>query len=477
MLPDVALLEIFDFYVHETWEEGWYTLVHVCQNWRNVVFGSPGRLDLRLYCKAGTPVMKTLDAWPPLPIVLNVNGFNRFMHTNLDMDDIITALKHNDRICQSTFSSISSSQLEIILAAMQRPFPTLTNLTLSPEDETAPVNADSFLGGSAPPHLQTLKLSRVPFPGLPKLLSSAADLVSLLLLKIPHSGYISPEDIVSGLSALNRLETLHIGFESPRSRPDQTNQRLPPPTRTLLPALTEIQFKGVSEYLENVVAQIDAPQLDKLEITFFHQLLFDTPHLAQFIGRTPKFEAYDEARVLFFSLVVQIKTFDGRLCFEIVCGQSDWQLSSSAQVCGSSLPQALVSTVEDLYIEDSRRLRGLDDIEDDGIEEAFRRLHGFDDIESDQWVDLLSPFTGVENLYISPKSIPSIAPALQELPVEKVTEVLPALQTLFLERLPSRPVQEAIEGFVAARQLVNHPIAVSRWEIDRSESPGSEAFE
>ena len=69
MLPDVALLEVFDFYVHGTpgmstvWHTSksanktWYKLVHVCRKWRNVIFGSPVRLDLRLYCTVGTPVM------------------------------------------------------------------------------------------------------------------------------------------------------------------------------------------------------------------------------------------------------------------------------------------------------------------------------------------------------------------------------------------------------------------------------------
>ena len=44
MLPDIALLETFDFYVHDA--QKWYTLVHVCRKWRSVVFGSPRRLGL-----------------------------------------------------------------------------------------------------------------------------------------------------------------------------------------------------------------------------------------------------------------------------------------------------------------------------------------------------------------------------------------------------------------------------------------------
>ena len=64
---------------------------------------------------------------------------------------------------------------------------------------------------------------------------------------------------------------------------------------------------------------------------------------------------------------------------------------------------------------------------------------------------------------------PRIAPALQELVGIKVTEVLPALQTLFLEGpLPSGLFQDNIEQFVAARQLSGHPIAVSRWKVDEN---------
>ena len=73
-LPNLILLEIFDLYLFEQMGERWHTMVHVCQKWRNVVFGSPHRLDLRLICTARTPVRKTLDVWPLLPIV--VLGFD-----------------------------------------------------------------------------------------------------------------------------------------------------------------------------------------------------------------------------------------------------------------------------------------------------------------------------------------------------------------------------------------------------------------
>ena len=273
ILPEVALLEIFYFYVDEARIDAWYTLVHVCRKWRNIVFGSPRRLNLRLYCRATTPVIKTLDVWPLLPIVIWV-----YAHELLGVDNVIAALEHNNCISRIDLFHVSNSQLEKILPAMQKPFPELTRLDIQLSDETAPVvsaNPASFLGGSAP-RLQTLILSGIPCPGLPKLLLSATQLVDLDLGRIPDFGYISPEDIVTCLSVLTKLERLLIGFESP-CRPNLESRHLPPSKRTLLPVLTEFRFKGVGEYLEDLVARIDAPPLHSLGTTLFYQLLFDIP--------------------------------------------------------------------------------------------------------------------------------------------------------------------------------------------------------
>ena len=444
MLPDVALLEIFDFYVYELRIDAWYSLVHVCRKWRGVVFGSPRRLNLRLFCTDRTPVRETLYVWPVLPIFVSV-----FEYEEWDVDNVIAALEHNDRICHLKLIGFPSSHL---MGVMQKPFPALSYLELrAREGETEPVIPDSFLSGSAP-QLQRLFLDRLPFPGLPKLLLSATHLVELSLCRIPQSGYISPEAMVTCLSVLTSLETLCISFESPRSRPGRISRRPPPPTRTLLPVLTEFVFNGVSEYLEHLVAQIDAPLVETLDITFFHQLIFDMPQFAQFISHSPKFEAHDKARVFFsnWNVSVTLPQTSGALQLAILCRKSDWQLSSLAQICSSSFPQALISMVEHLYV-------------DRGISDALWN----DDIESVQWLEFFHPFTAVKELHLSHEFAPRIAPTLKELVAERVTEVLPALQSLFLERYPSgylRPVQESIEQFVSARQLAGHPITVSRWE-------------
>src|SRR5712671_7775186 len=95
------------------------------------------------------------------------------------------------------------------------------------------------------------------------------DLVELSLWKI---SYISPQAMVNCLSALPKLKNFELEFHSPQPRSDQ----LPPPLpRISLPSLTSLRFQGVSEYLEDLVAQIDIPLLDQLSVTFFNQLIFD----------------------------------------------------------------------------------------------------------------------------------------------------------------------------------------------------------
>ena len=457
ILPGLALLEIFNFYVHEASAgvEAWHTLVHVCRKWRNIVFDSPRRLDLRLYYSASRPVMEMLDVWPPFPIVIMVRS-----HRPWSLDNLVAALENNDRICELDLNEIRGGQLEKVWAAMQKPFPALRRLEILPVIRLPPAVPASFLGGAAP-GLRSLSLQSIPFPGVLDLLLSATHLVHLHLWRIPRSEYFTPEAIATCLSMLTRLERLSIGFGSPLIHPDR---RCPPPqTRTLLPFLTGLWFEGFSEYLEDLVARIDAPLLDTLAINFLPELIFNTPQLVQFISRAPKFRSPGEAHVVFSKWNVSVTLpltlnapmklpMDRALNLTVAYTQPDQQLASLAQVCSSSFPQALISAVEHLYI----------------IEDRYSGLHWKDDIENSQWLELLHPFTSVKNLYISEEFVPRIAPALQELVGDRVTELLPALQNLFLEeKLPSGSVQETFERFerfIAARQLTIHSIAISRWE-------------
>ncbi|KAN0118474.1 hypothetical protein V8E52_005204 [Russula decolorans] len=172
MLPDDALLEVFDFLLHQSvCIDAWHPLVHVCQKWRNIVFRSPRRLNLHLHCTARKPVREKLHVWPDLPIVVG-----QYDPPTCGVDSVLAALGHKDRVCEIVLKHISSPLWENALAAMQVPLPALTRLDLVSGDETMPIVPDSFLEGSAP-RLRSLNMTRIPFPGLPRLLSYATDLV------------------------------------------------------------------------------------------------------------------------------------------------------------------------------------------------------------------------------------------------------------------------------------------------------------
>ena len=461
MLPDDVLLEIFDFYVDEDLEdesykkdiEKWQRLVHVCHRWRSVVFRSPRRLNLQLLWTPGTPARGTLDVWPSLPILIPDYG-----SPTEDVDDILAVLERSDRVVEINFYTRRDSELEDVLAAMQVPFPELTDLQLSSRDGMVSSLPDSFLGGSVP-RLQSLSLSRIPFPGLLKLLLSAPHLVHLRLFNIPHSGYFSPEAIVAVLSTLTSLEGLGLVFESPLSRPDWAHRRLPPPTRSVLPVLTSFSFTGVCEYLEDIMTCISAPQLDRLSITLFNQIVFETLQFIQFISRSPISETFENAAVVFSKNGAMVRLSSqtsgyksGHVTLEmsILCIELDWQVSSMEQVCTSCLPP--LSMLEDLYIYESPS------------QPVWK-----DNIENTLWLELLQPFTSVKNLYLSEEFALRIVPALRELVGAGTTEVLPTLQNIFLEELQSSgTVQEDIQQFVATRQVTGHPIAVFRWDRDRN---------
>ncbi|KAI9457883.1 hypothetical protein F5148DRAFT_339064 [Russula earlei] len=451
-LPDHVLVEIFHFYmIMEEWSfemNEWHTLVHACQRWRRVMFASPRRLNLRLWYAGKRPMSEMLDVWPVLPVAV---GNNSAFDQSSSWENIAVALEseHRHRICQIQLWSIPTSEWERLAAAMQNPFPKLTHLWLFTGYDTVTSLPDSFLGGSAP-LLRFLRLENCPFPGLPKVLLSSNQLVTLFLFNIPNSGYISLQDLVTALSVLSRLEFLRLEFRSSRypARPP------PPLTRSVLPALTTLYFHGVHEYLEDLLAQIEVPLLEVLDVAFSMDINFVLPQFHRLISQVESFNSCDRATVHIHDFIIQFQIFTGtntlpELKLEIRCIKLDWQLASLAQICSSSFP--FLSTLVHL------------DIMDFGFQP-----HWTDDMETTQWLELLAPFTAMKDLHLTHQVAPHVCQALEELAGERVTEILPALQNIFLEGHKSLgSVPKYIEGFVATRNLSGHPVAVHRWDIGR----------
>ena len=353
----------------------------------------------------------------------------------------MAALEHPDRV-RSIKLVVTSSLLGTVTSVMQVPFPALTDLCLSSKDRNAPVVLpDAFLGGSAP-QLHQIYLESIALPALPTLLLSATDLVYLRLEDIPQDGYIAPEAMLTGLAALTRLDTLWIWFKPQTSRLDQRHSSHS--TRAVLPSLITFNFRGFSEYLEHLLAGIDTPRLHCFKITYFNQLDFRIPQLSQFIGRAENFELvqFVHARIRFNVTNVYIKLDceqgEHRMsCFtlRILCKGLDWQVSHLAGVLGQS--PALVSNVAHLSIDE------------DDLQSGWQ-----DDMDDADWLELLRPFTAVKMLHGSEQLAGHIALALDDVSGEMVTEVLPALESIWLDDQPVK----SIEPFIAVRRRTGHPV-------------------
>jgi len=444
-MPDNVLLEIFDFYrgdnEHFT-TRMWKTLVHVCRRWRNIVFGSSQRLHLLLVCDGRTPVKRLLDIWPLWPITIHYSPSDEEGQEN-----IIATLERHDRIFWIVFNELTSPIFERFSTVMQESFPTLKGLHLQSFDANAPVVPPAFLGGSAP-QLQYFFLEGIAFPALPQLILSVSHLTRLWLQRIPDARYISPEVLAPCLAVLSNLEELFIGFQYPQSHPLRINP--PPLSRAVLPALTYLGFRGTNEYLEDLISQINAPNLDHLNVWFFMNLNFVIPELYNFIGSVERFKLLARADMELYPWSVRISLGSPtHLDLGTKCDGLDQRISSLAQLCNGLSP--LLSRVERLEIKGDSDPQ----VEPEVIMEPTR------------WVELFRPYIAVQGLYVSKNVGPLVTHALENLTGERAKEVLPALRCISLGGIkPSASTQDIMKPFVAARQLSDHPVTTERWERD-----------
>ena len=442
-ISDDVLLEIFD-----VWRslsslfpiEEWHTLVHVCRRWRQIVFESPHRLNLRILCKSGSPVRKNLCIWPALPILIEYPYLARGI-TPSDEDNVIAALEKHDRVCFIALEA-TGSQLEKMAAVMQKPFPLLTNLVIASYDGSVPTLPTEFLQGSAP-CLQVIDLRGIPPPALPTLLLSASALVRLHLSKIPPTGYIPPEAMVTCLAALPRLEILTIEFRLPTPCPDR--KRLLPETRIIMPALVRFRFRGAGEYLEDLTSQIHGPQLNGISIVYLNRLV-DTQdsELSKFIVLSvgPRLGLFKHTRVAIFRDKVSFRVYcpeNGFDCARTIvsCQGIDWQGSHIAQAL--SQLSATVSHVVHLNLKGDREVTDLVD-----------------------WQLLFRQFSNAKTLRVSQKLAGRVALAFEDISEEMVTEVVPSLGLI---RLVGRRAS-SVNRFIAARRISNCPVIVVDTKTD-----------
>jgi len=413
------------------------------------VFGAPRRLDLRLVCTDKKPVRKMLDIWPTsLPIAVRV-----FRLSDEIEDDVVAALEQCDRVYEIHKKVLTEYAFETLANEMRNEYLALTRLDLLSASASCVLrvpDSDTLLGGSAP-RLRSLRMVRLDFPALPKLLSSPTGLVCLRPEGIPDTGYTPPEQMADFVSSMTGLEELRIQFLSSLPFPfvDRRPSLL---TCSVLPVLTTLVFGGVHEYLDRLFTNTNAPVLTTVRLDFFENsaLVFDISQISPFIGRTEGAfkQVYMHFRCSNISVTLssQTGTSDGKMfILSVTCRDTGWWIWSLTQS-----PRQFTD----------REWQRSD------VQVPWYRLPPFrvDDMGNVQWLALFHFLTTVEDLYLSEGLAECVAPALGELDGERVMEVLPALQHLFIERFEfTGSVRQPIGKFVAARQRSGHPIAV-HWE-------------
>ncbi|KAH9029791.1 hypothetical protein EDB83DRAFT_2421470 [Lactarius deliciosus] len=269
--------------------------------------------------------------------------------------------------------------------------------------------------------------------------------------------------MVTHLAALPKLQTLHIGFQSPDSLPDRII--LPPATRTVLPALNHISC--ACDYVENFVARIDVPQLRSIEIYYFdhhldiqerHQALLDLEfkQLSEFINRSESLK----------------RTLSGH-CQIIVDDIEDAVECCIGGTIGDKVERQELKTGIFVYVQCdwmqhrilhfahvlSRISPVLSDIIHFAINPERSKpssRSSLADLNFFEWLHLIRSFSSVQTMFVAAIFAEHVSSVLRDTARLRITDVLPALDLLCLEDQPVSSVDELI----AVRRYSGHPVTV-----------------
>ena len=388
------------------------------------------------------PVLKTLNCWPALPIIVQYGGFPGLVPPSPEDDDnVIAALKQSSRV--STINLTVTRTLVSKLSAISKPFTELEDLILCSQDGLQLTLPNTFKWG---PRLRTLHSIRIAFPSFPHLLVSSQNLVDIRLHEIPVSGYFSPEAFANALSGTTKVRSLLLHFHSLPSRRNYLVLPSLPGERIILPTLTSLKYRGTSMYLDSVVARIDAPRLSEINITFFCQPTMDASQLGRFIERVGMQTSFSQANIEISTHAISISftnlSTSIPLNLQISCKQVDWQLSCMVQVCSQF--SSFLSHVEELGITTTQ----LSSVQDDAA--------------SEQWVELVRSFEGVRDFRMADKLTKYVLRALYRA-AERNTTVLSTLRHLRVENPMGMndPSWDALLTFITSRSLSGRPVHVN----------------
>ena len=405
-------------------------------------------MDMNLLLTNNFPPIGDLSYLPPLSLFIDYSDTTKTMTQN-DEDNINIGLQRHGFVRRVVLHAPSSS-LNIWLGLMNKPFPKLGQLSLlstgTTKEDMTPMLPETLQA----PGLRRLSLHGI---GLPKgllLLSSTISLSTLSLTGVRAPCYFSPRDLVTQLQGLAHLEELTIGFAIPIPLPSREGELLPRPIPPVtLTTLRRFTFRGLSVYLDNLVVQINAPLLERLDLTLLFEIAFTLGNLTEFIRGAEGLGCL-VAEVKFDENGVHMDAADKKwgyynrlditkLSLQVNCEPLDWQIDAAALVC-SALGTA-VSPIEELTLH----------LDASGMASGWENT-----LYDTLWHELLQSFIGVKKLHISSSLTLELSLALDSLEsVEGL--VLQELQELKVT-LKIDGATNALLGFFETRESMDRPI-------------------
>ncbi|KAI0246012.1 hypothetical protein BJV78DRAFT_1158213 [Lactifluus subvellereus] len=273
----------------------------------------------------GVPIVNMLAHSPPLPLAIDYHEEDRRETTKKDEEGILLALRHIDRVHYIGLF-LPTPKLRKIITTMDEQFPILERLN------------------------------------------------------IPPIAYFPPGYLLTRLSLMPQLEFLSIRFCSPPPNGNVESQMFDTPIMTpiTLPNLRWFSFKGVSAYLEDLLARISAPALIDFHIVL---LTLVVPRLLQFMGTSETLHL-TTVRLNFGDHGFVLRS-DERMvpfCLRVHCIHAQWWLSSTVQSLTALQP--VLSGVEQLVLSH------------EGCQ-SWSYL-----VERTLWHELLRPFSNLKKLHV-----------------------------------------------------------------------------
>ena len=245
---------------------------------------------------------------------------------------------------------------------------------------------------------------------------------------------------------------MSIGFAIPIPLPSSEVELLPAPILPVtLPAPKRLTFRGVGVYLDNLVAQINTPLLERLDLTLLFELAFSLVNLTKFIRRTEVFGCpvsqvtfNREGAFIDVGYYEQWNTgIPGKLSLHVNCERLDWQIDSATQIC-NALGDA-VTAVEELTV----------DLHVDRMPTDWENT-----LDISLWHEFLLPFVGVKKLHTGSSLTLELSRALESVAGELVLDLLPELHELEVPLAidHASDATNAFSVFIKTRESVGRPV-------------------